>query len=275
MGTLMGGPGAHVALGALGLPLALGLALQLMSPGGSRDGLWTRLAESGQGSLLVLLIVATPAAAFLMGLLAGPTIALAFAAGIAIVGLPGLIGTGVGWKGVVLTAVSLLFLGGGVSLGNAWPILFPADVGLSRVNLSSARETWSAAMAIVREFPLAGTGLGSFATIEPYYKARDEASTTAMSSLLQWWVESGAIGLVLLGLAVVWGFARLPRAVRRVGSADRALVFAMIGAAACFAMISCVHWTVELTAVAMAASAVAGTANRWLAGGTDLFVERG
>ena len=31
----------------------------------------------------------------------------------------------------------------------------------------------------------------------------------------------------------------------------------------------------ELVAVAIAASAVGGTANRWLAGATDLFVERG
>jgi O-antigen ligase len=275
LGTLMGGPGAHVALGALGLPLALGLALQLMSPGGSRDGFWPRLAESGQGSLLVLLVAATPAAAFLMGLLAGPAIAPAFAAGIVIVGIPSLIGTGVGWKGLVLIVMSLVSLGGGVWLGNAWPIVYPTAIELPRVDFSSARETWSAALAIVREFPLVGTGLGSFATIEPYYKVRDEASTTAMSSLVQWWVESGAVGLVLLGLAVVWGFAKLPRAIRRVGSADRALVFALVGAAACFATISCLHWTVELIAVAMAASAVAGTANRWLTGGTDLFVERG
>jgi hypothetical protein len=275
MGTLMGGPGAHLALGSLGLPLALGLAMQLMSPGGSRDRFWARLAESGQGSLLVLLIASTLASAFLMGLLAGPALALVFAAGIAIAGLPSLFGTGVGFKGFVLIVFSLLSLGGGVSLGNAWSGLFPTADELPRVDLSSARETWSAAKAIIRDFPVVGTGLGSFATIEPYYKMRDEASTTAMSSLLQWWVESGAIGLVLLGLAIVWGIARLPRSIRRVGSADRALVFAIVGAAACFATISCVHWTVELMAVALAASAVAGTANRWLAGGTDLFVERG
>ncbi len=274
LGSLMGGPGAHVALGALGLPLALGLALQLMSPRGSRDGLWTRLAESGQGSLLVLLVGSTIAAAFLMGLLAGPSLAWVFAGAIAIVGIPSLIGTGVGVKGIVLTALSLCSLGGGVWLGNASPDLFPTAIELPRVDLASGRETWSAALAIVHEFPIVGTGLGSFATIEPYFKTRDAASTTAMSSVLQWAVEAGAVGLVLLGLGALWGLARLPGAIRRVGSADRAMVFGLVGAAACFATVSCVHWTVELAAVALAASAVAGTANRWLAGGTDLFVER-
>ena len=120
-----------------------------------------------------------------------------------------------------------------------------------------------------------GTGLGSFASIHPYYKARDAASSTAMSSLLQWWVESGAVGLGLLGLAGLWGVVRLPGAIRRVGSADRALAFGMIGAATCFGIVASIHWTVELSAVALAASAAAGTCNRWLAGGTDLFVERG
>jgi hypothetical protein len=49
----------------------------------------------------------------------------------------------------------------------------------------------------------------------------------------------------------------------------------LIGAAAGFTLFSAVHWTVELGSVALAASALGGTWNRWLAGGTDLFVERG
>jgi O-antigen ligase len=95
-----------------------------------------------------------------------------------------------------------------------------------------------------------------------------------MSSVLQWWVESGVVGLGLLGLAVLWSLASLPGAFKRVGSADRALVFGLVGTLLCFATISMVHWTIELMAVALAASAVAGTFNRWMAGGTDLFVER-
>jgi hypothetical protein len=78
----------------------------------------------------------------------------------------------------------------------------------------------------------------------------------------------------LVALAGLWGLTRLPGAFFRVGSADRALAAGMVGAVACFALISTIHWTVDLAAVALAASAVAGTCNRWLAGGTDLFVER-
>jgi O-antigen ligase len=118
-------------------------------------------------------------------------------------------------------------------------------------------------------------GFGSFAAVGPYYKSDDAASTTAMSSFLQWWAESGAVGLGLIGIAALWGLIRLPGAMRRVGSADRALAFGLVGAAGCFAMVSVVHWTIELPAVALAASAVAGTCHRWLAGGTDLFVPRG
>src|SRR6185437_16078421 len=55
VGTMLGGPGAYLALGTLGLPLALALTLQLLAPRGSRSALLTRLRESGQGSLVVLL----------------------------------------------------------------------------------------------------------------------------------------------------------------------------------------------------------------------------
>ncbi len=87
--------------------------------------------------------------------------------------------------------------------------------------------------------------------------------------------EGGTVGLGLMALAGAWSLFRLPRAVRCVGSADRSLVFGLIGAAIGFTLLSVVHWTVELPAVAIAASAWGGTWNRWLAGGTDLFVDLG
>ena len=96
-----------------------------------------------------------------------------------------------------------------------------------------------------------------------------------MSSLIQWAAESGAIGLMLLLTAVLWILYRLPAVVKRVGSADRTLAYGLIGAALGFSLWSVVHWTVELPAVAISASALGGTWNRWLAGGTDLFVDRG
>ena len=36
-GTLIGGPGAYLALAALGLPVLLGLTLHLVAPRGSRE----------------------------------------------------------------------------------------------------------------------------------------------------------------------------------------------------------------------------------------------
>ena len=194
LGTMMGGPGALLALGALGLPLALAVGLQLMAPRGSREGLWTRLADSGQGSLLTLLYASTIAGSFLVGLISGWPLAIPFGLGILLVGLPSLFGTGLRWKGLILTTLALGALGGGVVLGDAWGQIFPATVRLPRVDLSSARAIWSDARAIVADFPIVGTGLGSFPAIQPYYKGRDAASTTAMSSLLQWWSESGAVG---------------------------------------------------------------------------------
>ena len=88
-------------------------------------------------------------------------------------------------------------------------------------------------------------------------------------------VEAGAAGLGLLALAVLWCLCRLPGGLKRVGSSDRSLAFGLIGAALSFSLLAVVHWTIELTAVAVSVSALGGTWNRWLAGGTDLFVERG
>jgi O-antigen ligase len=141
--------------------------------------------------------------------------------------------------------------------------------------LHEASKVWNDSLRIAREFPLLGTGLGTFASVYPFYKATDESRTTAMSSVVQWGVESGTVGLALLAIGLGWCLWRLPGALRRVGTADRALVFGLIGAGLGFSLYATVHWSMELAAVAIAASALGGTGNRWLAGGTDLFVERG
>ena len=87
--------------------------------------------------------------------------------------------------------------------------------------------------------------------------------------------ESGIAGLTLLAIALTWVLYRLPTVVKRVGLADRTLAYGLIGAALGFGLWSVVHWSVELPAVAISTCALGGTWNRWLAGGTDLFVERG
>jgi O-Antigen ligase len=275
IGSQMGGPGAYLALASIGLPLALGLLLQLMAPRGSREPLSGRLRDSGQGSLVLLIVTMLLASALLCGVLAGPWFAIPLALGVMFAGLPAARATGLRWIALGLSSVLLFFLFGGVALGELWATSTTYPPPVARADLVTSAQVWKDGLAILGDFPLAGSGLGTFGTIYPLYKSLDAASSTAMSSVLQWAVETGLVGMALLGMAGIWCVFRLPGAVRRVGTADRALAFGLIGAATGFILFSTVHWTVELMSVALAASAVAGVGNRWLAGGTDLFVERG
>ena len=59
-GSLMGGPGAYLALGSLGLPLALALVLQLLAPRGSREGLADAAGRVGAGEPGRLALRAAP-----------------------------------------------------------------------------------------------------------------------------------------------------------------------------------------------------------------------
>jgi hypothetical protein len=273
IGGLMGGPGAFLALGSLGLPLAVGVALQLMAPRGSRDRLWHRLMLSGRLGLVVVVVLLSILTAALVGFLGGLILCLPFALGVVVAGLPGARAAGVrgvAWAVVVSVVVAL---GAGVGVGRLAAAPRGSSPLAETARWAVVREVWTGTARIARDFPLTGSGLGSFATIYPYYKQRDEASTTALSSLLQWWAEAGLAGVAILVAAVVWGLVKLPAALRAVASADRVMPFALLGTMACFAVFSVLHWSIELTAVALAASAIGGTLNRWLAGGTDLLVE--
>ena len=274
IGSLMGGPGAFLAMASLALPLAFGLMLQMMSPRGHREGLLARLRSSGQGSLVLLMLGLIVTAAVLVGMMAGPVPGTVFAVGLLIVGIPGTWSSGLRRSGLAATVVVLGSLGAGVAIGD--PSNRPAlgRIVPPRLDWEGAKATWAESLPILRDFPAVGTGFGTFPAVHPYYKARDAARNTAMSSVLQWAVESGAFGLGLMATAGLWCLIRLPRSIRRVGTADRALAFGLLGSLVCFGLFSAIHWTIELPAIALAASAVAGTANRWLAGGTDLFVDR-
>ncbi len=274
VGSLMGGPGAFLALGSLALPLALGLLLQALSPRGSREGLLLRLRDSGQGSQVALMLGLIAAGSVLVGIMAGRWAIAPFAVGLALVGVLGTWSSGIRKTGLAITTLTLAAMAGGVAIGESSREL-SASTGLPRVDGEGARRTWAESRPILRDFPVFGAGLGTFATVHPYYKARDAAPGTAMSSLAQWAVESGTVGLGLLATAGLWCLARLPGSIRRVGTADRPLAFGLLGSMACFGLFSAIHWTVELPAIALAAAAIAGTGNRWLAGGTDLFVDRG
>lgn len=273
-GTMMGGPGGFVALASLALPLALGLSLQLVAPRGGRSGLLTRLRDEGQGSQVAVLAALVLAGGVLVGIVGGPRLSLPIALAVLVVGIPGTWSAGLRGIGLAATFATLLSLGSGVLIGRMLPEDRP-DRPMPRAEWAGVRRTWAHAAPLARDFPVVGIGLGSYPTVEPYRKRDDASATTAGSSLAQWAVESGMVGVGLLGLGLLWCLVRLPGSIRRVGTADRPLAFGLLGSIGGFALVSSIHWTVELPAIALAASAVAGTANRWLAGGTDLFVDRG
>jgi hypothetical protein len=273
LGGLVGGPGAYLALASLALPLTLGALLQLLAPRGGREPLMARLRESGRGALAALLFTLLLLSAGMVGCLAGPWLACAFAVGLLLAGLPVLIGSGIGRLALAITTATLVALGGGVALR---PVAGPLE-GSSPITLDAgwpvAKDAWLDAARVARDFPLVGAGLGSFPAVGASYKTEDRTTPLAQSALSRWSAETGLAGLALLGLGLAWCLVRLPAAVRRVGSADRALSGGLFGSVACFALVSALHWTVEIAAVALAASAVLGTWDRWLAGATDLFVE--
>jgi hypothetical protein len=273
-GTMMGGPGGFLALGSLALPLALAIGLHLISPRGSRESFTDRLAHSGKAGLVWLLAVSLVIASFLVGLMAGPWYSAPFVLGVLTVGFLGLFVRGSRLASITWSALLLVFLGMGVSLGTQWDRIVGGPAPIEPISWEAARLTWTESLRLIREFPLVGAGFGTFATVHPYLKTHDAFSTTAMSSLIQCGVESGFVGLAILGLAVLWSLARVPVCLARVGSADRMLAYGLLGAGAGFSLWFVMHWSIELPAVAVAASALGGIWNRWLAGGTDVFVER-
>jgi len=274
-GTMMGGSGAFLALGSLALPLSLAIVLHVISPRGSRESFSSRLSHTGQGSLVVLLIVMLVVCSFLVGLMAGPWYSLPFGVGLLAVGLPSLAARGSRGPAIGLTILLVVSLALGATLVATWPRIVGGQPPVAPLSWESTRLLWTESLPLLKEFPVVGTGFGSFPTIHPYFKIHEASSTTAMSSLLQCAVESGVIGLGILGLAGLWSVCRLPFCLKRVGSADRTLAYGLLGAALGFSLWFVVHWTIELPAVAISVSALGGTWNRWLAGGTDLFVERG
>ncbi len=274
-GTVMGGPVAMLAMGSMALPLAMAIVLHLLAPRGSREGLGERLRHSGLGGLAVLLVTLLAAGAFLGGLIAGPWLCLPFALAVAVVGLPTAAVPGNRWSAIGLTMFLLGAIGFGATLTATWSVSFGGQPPVASVSWEAIRLFWTESLPILRDFPVLGTGFGTFRTIHAYFKTQDVSSGLVMSSVLRCGVEAGWAGLSLIAAAGIWSICRVFGSLRRVGSADRALAYGLIGAALGFSLWSVLHWTVELPAVAISASALGGTWNRWLAGGTDLFVARG
>src|SRR5262249_39384421 len=122
-GTMMGGPGALLAMGSMALPLGLAIVLHVLAPRGSRERLSDRLSPAGHGGLAVLLVVLLVVGAFLAGLMAGPRFSVPFALGLVMVGLPSARLPGGRWPAISLTLLALLALGLGTILVAVWPVI--------------------------------------------------------------------------------------------------------------------------------------------------------
>jgi O-antigen ligase len=248
--------------------------MHVLNPRSNRERIVDRLRTSEHGGPAVILLSLLVLGAYLTGLLGGAWVLGPIFLGVLLAGLP-TVGTGLRVAGLGFTLLVVLAGGGG-----AWTrvVIENAQRGpmvereLPAVTEGDA-ESWTEATRVARSFPILGTGLGSYPVVEPYFKKRDTSATSAGSSLLQWWAEAGLAGLAILGLGVLAIGARLPRALGRVNRVDRPLAFGLLGALAGFMAYSAVQWSVELLAVALAASALLGVCERWLCGGTDLFVE--
>ena len=274
LGTMMGGAGAFLALGSLALPLALAVLINLIAPGAGRESLSVRLRRGGQGSLTALIALLLVPSAFLVGMAAGPWFAWPFLAALAVVAVPAAFVPGARATAVGLFTTLALVIAAGAVLARAWPESLGRPP-IEPLDWASSRLVWSDACRAIAQFPILGAGLGGFQAIHPFIKSHDDISTTALSSLLQFTLESGLAGLLVLACAGLWCLWRLPGAARAVGSADWTLAQGLIGGAIGFTLWSTVHWGAELPAVAISASALGGAWNRFLAGGVDLFVDRG
>jgi hypothetical protein len=274
VGSLVTGPSAYLALGSLVLPLMFGLALHRLSPRGSREPLAVRLRPSGGVTPLLILVATIWLTAALMGYLGGMFLGAVLLAGGGVVTVCCLRGAGVARSALGLLLSSTLALVAGDAIGRSLGRLPGSPWLAEQGGVERTKEVWTEAAQMGARLPVFGVGLNAFGAVHAQVKHDDACSSTAMSSLLQWWAESGSVGMILISLGLAWCLWRLPGAWKRVGAADRPLAGALLGSAVSFGGFSLVAWTVQLPAVALATAALGGTLNRWLAGGTDLFIER-
>src|SRR5262249_35469521 len=159
-------------------------------PRGSREGLGERLRHSGQGGLVPLLVILLVAAAFLGGRMAGRWLCFAFAPDAAGEGLPDAETAGkrparpggdFGRTGA---------RGHGTTANATWPVLIGGQRPVSAVSWNAIRLFWTESLPILRDFPVLGTGFGTFRTIHAYFKTQDLSTGFAMSSVLRCGVEA-------------------------------------------------------------------------------------
>jgi len=126
---------------------------------------------------------------------------------------------------------------------------------LDNVLIGRGHESWPIAVAMMKEYPLTGVGIGGF-IIEMSNYAKDKNVTigipeSAENSTLQIGSELGLIGLI----AAAWVFWEIIKQILRLfkskpsSSSDRNLIIGLIGGILAFVLISFVHtfiWSYEI-----------------------------
>jgi hypothetical protein len=273
VGLLHDGSRTLVPLGAVALPLALGMLLHRLAPRGSREGIWTRLHGSIGAAQAGLCGLVIGVGLVMVGWTGGPLVLGAILLGLVTTVFLAWWGTGLTWRGV---------LGGLLGLGLAsaagfWAWIRTAQGGgdiLSHAGSGAFRlAIWTDMLGMLRDFGTTGTGLGSFPRVYPLYKSMDLTVSDPGSGVLRWWVETGVLGMGLVLVGVVLAAWSIMRGVREMGGTERALAGGLVGAVLAAGFLAVVHPVVTGPASGLALAAVGGTALRWFSGATDLWLE--
>ncbi|MBD3868544.1 MAG: O-antigen ligase family protein [Acidobacteria bacterium] len=119
------------------------------------------------------------------------------------------------------------------------------------------RTAWSDSLGIIRDYPVAGTGLGTFSQVYPSYRSPEirRFFDHLHNDLLQWIVETGFIGLLLL-LPLAWNVAR--RTAAAVGGRFGATAVGFGAGLAAIVLYSMFDFPFHLPAIAALAAILAG-----------------
>jgi hypothetical protein len=270
-GVLAAGPGGYLALASFGFPLALALVLDSFSPRGGRGGPLARLIDSSRGGLVMLVSFICLLAAILIGILAGPIACAPIVIGAAIATIPGGFASGSRRLGIGVFMAASAAIAAGLAIG--WSFGKPPSRGLFASPDDTRRVValWRDSTAILGDFLPTGVGVGGFPQVISLYKSDPLTPSTASSAVLQWGVETGLPGILLLLAFACSTVIAVPPAIRIVGRSDRCLAYGLIGAGTGLALFSIIHFSVEVAPVAIGASVLLGVWSRWSSGGSDIF----
>lgn len=120
----------------------------------------------------------------------------------------------------LLGAMAVIALFGAVALGVNQGRFAPES---KQSSLETRSLIWATSSKAVSDFAMTGAGLGTFPKLYPHYEAPDEVDTTyvnhAHNDLLEYVVELGLAGLVLVAAFLIW-WARRVRGAWRPGEGN-------------------------------------------------------